>query len=371
VAYKTAKFNSELRSGIAEVLQQFSIAMTLAVAAWLGTGAPPAQAAPCLIVTLTGTTGGPPVINGLAGAGTLVRYGDDADNCGALNLQFDSGRDTAMRLSQLGVTPGQLNAIFFTHMHSDHTEGFADIMLARWIVEPSRPKIDLVCSADSVSPLGIKISCKNFVQHFADAFLQSGEIAQRSNEGIAGPGGPTDLTNVITFEPNNEPQLIWSSGDVKVGAIRSNHIAGHASYRVDTPAGSVVIGGDATNDKVAPPRSASTSDQVEKLAKGADVIVHSTIHPVMGPDEGSGFPAPVFYRQSSASDLGAMAKRTGAKHLMLTHLIPPLGVGRAGPFSIPGGPLAEADYRKAVEETGFAGDIVVGTDLVSVRLPPK
>ena len=36
-----------------------------------------------------------------------------------------------------------------------------------------------------------------------------------------------------------------SAGDVKVSAIRSTHIAGHASYRVDTPAGSVVIGGDA------------------------------------------------------------------------------------------------------------------------------
>jgi ribonuclease Z len=91
----------------------------------------------------------------------------------------------------------------------------------------------------------------------------------------------------------------------------------------------------------------------------------------MGPDKGSGLPAPVFYRESLASDLGAMAKRTGAKHLMLTHLAPPLGVVRAGPFSIPGGPLTEADYRKAVEESGFAGDIVVGTDLASVRLPPK
>jgi hypothetical protein len=29
-------------------------------------------------------------------------------------------------------------------------------------------------------------------------------------------------------------QVVWSSGDVKVGAIRSTHTAGHASYRVDT-----------------------------------------------------------------------------------------------------------------------------------------
>src|SRR5271156_1511434 len=89
---KIARFNSEPQTGIDQVLKPFSIAIMLVIGAWLGTGALPAQAAPCLIVTLTGTTGGPPVINGLTGAGTLVRYGNDANNCGAVNLQFDSGR---------------------------------------------------------------------------------------------------------------------------------------------------------------------------------------------------------------------------------------------------------------------------------------
>jgi ribonuclease Z len=177
------------------------------------------------------------------------------------------------------------------------------------------------------------------------------------------------LTNVITFEPKNEPQVVWSASDVKVSAIRSAHIPGHASYRVDTPAGSVVIGGDAGNDVVAPPRATSTSDQVEILAKGVDIIVHSATHPVMGPDRDSGMPPAVYYRQSNVTDLSAMAKRVGAKHLMLTHLI--LGAERTGPFKIPGGPLTEADYRKAVEAGGFAGNIVVGTDLASVRLPAK
>ena len=113
-----------------------------------------AQAAPCLIVTLTGTQGGPPVFNGQAGAGTLVSYGDDGNNCSAMKLQFDTGRGTNMRLSQIGVPPGQLNAIFFTHMHSDHTEGFADVMLLRWHFNSKGPKIDVVCSSDAVSVLG-------------------------------------------------------------------------------------------------------------------------------------------------------------------------------------------------------------------------
>ena len=151
----------------------------------------------------------------------------------------------------------------------------------------------------------------------------------------------------------------------------STHIPGHASYRVDTPAGSVVVGGDAGNDTFAPPRPSSTSAQVEALAKDADIIVHSTIHPVMGPDRDSGMPPPVFYRQSTASDLGAMAKRAGAKHLALTHLIPPPGAATQGVWKVPGGALAAADYSKSAQDGGFTGSILVATDLATLRLPAK
>jgi ribonuclease Z len=333
-----------------------------------------AEAAPCLVVTLTGTQSGPAVFNGQAGAGTLVRFGDDGNDCGAVKLQFDAGRGTNMRLSQLDVTPVQLNALFFTHMHSDHTEGFADIMQHRWTWNSTGSKLDVVCSADAVSRLGFSMSCGKFVSHIGDAFLQSGEIAQRRAEGGGESrlaGGPAELSNLITFEPKNEPQAVWSLGDVKVSAIRSTHIPGHASYRVDTPAGSVVIGGDATNDVLATPRSHSTSDQVELLAKGADVVVHSTMHPIMGPDRDSGMPPEVFNRQSNTTDLGAMARRVNAKHLMLTHLGPSIGAVSQGAYKVPGGPLTAEDFRKAAEAGGFAGHIIVGTDLTSLRLPAK
>jgi ribonuclease Z len=327
-----------------------------------------AQAAPCLIVTLTGTQGGPSVFNGLAGAGTLVRYGDESNACSAMKLQFDSGRGTNMRLSQIPVAPQELNAVFFTHMHADHTEGFPDIMMLRWYFKG--PRIDIVCGSDAASPGGHTNSCRKFVAHMGDAFLQSGDIDERRSEDSGRlAGGPAALANVITFDPTDAPQVVWSSGTVKVSAIRSAHIAGHASFRVDTPAGSVVIGGDASNDTTAPPRAHSTSDQVEELAKGADVIVHSTMHPVLGPDRGSGFPPQSFYRQSITSDLGAMAQRVGAKYLMLTHLAPSLGAARHNRWDVPGGALTEADYRKAVESGGFTGMTVVGKDLTSLRLP--
>jgi ribonuclease Z len=325
-----------------------------------------------LTVTLTGTQGGPAAFNGLAGPGTLVRYGDDGTDYSDLTLQFDAGRGTTMRLSQLGILPAQLNAVFFTHMHSDHTEGFADLVLLRWSFDGAGPKLDVICSSDTDSERGFTISGRKFVAHVADAFIHSGEIAQRHSEREdRTAGGPADLINTITFEPKEEPEVIWSSGDVSVSAIRSAHMAGHVSYRIDTPAGSVVIGGDAGNDQLAPPRASSTSDQVERLAKGADIIVHSAIHPIMGPDNNSGMYPYAYYRQSNVFDLGAMAQRTGAKHLMLTHLIPPIGADRQGPFKVAGGPLTEAAYRRAAQDGGFTGNIVVGTDLASLRLAGK
>jgi ribonuclease Z len=345
------------------------IAAVFAVGAWLPLAA---QAAPCLSVTITGAQGGPQAYQGQAGPGTLISYGDDADNCGAVRLQFDAGRGTLLRLSQLKVLSSQLNALFFTHMHNDHSEGFFDLIQHRWLLFPKSSKLDVVCSDDIASPLGFTISCKKFVAHIADASIQSGEVAQRVSEDKSRPPeGPAASALVRAFQPTNAPQIVWSSGDVRVSAVGSTHIAGHASYRVDTPAGSVVIGGDAGNDTPAPPRPASTSAQVEALAKGADIIVHSAIHPLMGPERDSGMPAPIYHRQSSASDLGAMAQRAGAKHLILTHLIPAPGAPTQGLWKVPGGPVTAAAYQEAARSGGFTGNVVTATDLASLRLPTK
>jgi len=332
----------------------------------------PAHSEPCMTITLTGTQGGPPVYKGQAGAGTLVQYGDSDNACNDIALQFDAGRGTTQRLSELNVPVGKLAAIFVTHMHSDHTEGLIDLMQLRWHFNSQGPKVDFVVSEDKLSPAGHTLSGRSFADHIGATMIQSGEMAQRLAENKQRlPGGPTDLMNVMTFEPMEKPDTVWSSGDVTVDAINSNHIPGHASYRVNTPAGSVVIGGDAGNDKPSPPRGASTSAQVELLAKGADVIVHSTIHPVMGPDKDSGFPAPIYYRQSTATDLGAMAEKVGAGYLMLTHLIPPLNAIKQGPYPIPGGALSSTDYEDAVSLSGYTGNTIVGTDLVSLTLPEQ
>ena len=333
----------------------------------------PQMAQTCLEVSLTGTMGGPATYGGLAGSGTLVKYGSVESGCGEVYLQFDAGRATSLRLSELGVPLNKLNAVFITHLHSDHSVGLVDIFQTRWHFF-GKP-LDLVCSADQTveKPKPRTMSCANFGEHIADAAFHAGEIAQRSGESKKrNDEGPAAIVNYIPVGAEilpTKPVIVWQSGDVTVKAIASKHIPGHLSYRVDTPKGSVVIGGDAGNNIAKPPRPNSTSAAVELLSKGADVLVHSTMHPIFGPENGSKFPPHIFYRQSTAGDLGAMAQRAGVDHLMLTHLIPALGAKSHGPFAVPGGPLSESDYREVVSVSDYSGKVYVGRDLMTLRLP--
>ena len=63
--------------------------------------------------------------------------------------------------------------------------------------------------------------------------------------------------------------------------------------------------------------------------------------------------------------------REKAKHLMLTHMIPALGVTSHGPYVVPGGPLTADDFKDAALQSGFSGEVHVGKDLLSIRLPGR
>lgn len=330
----------------------------------------------CLEITLTGTQGGPPAVGGLAGAGTLVRYGSVASNCSEVVMQFDAGRGTTQRLSQIGLSPSDLHAIFLTHVHSDHTEDLAGLLQYRWHFLGG--PVDVVCSADAIQKQpgpARTLSCSGLVAHTADAMLQSGEIAQRIAENTKRiAGGPAALVNLQTVSlplPDKAGSIVWQSGDVSVSAIGTVHIAGSLAYRVDTPEGSVVIAGDAGNSVPAPPRESSTSEAVELLASAADVLVQSTMHSIFAPGSGSRFPPIAYYRQSNVVDIGAMADRAGVEHLMLTHLIPALDAPSHGPYVVPGGPVTGEDYERAAREGGFDGNVHVGVDLMTLRMPVR
>ncbi len=98
-------------------------------------------------VTLTGT-GVPHPSPGRAGPGVLIRHG-------AVALQFDAGRGTVLRLSEAGVACHDLDALFVTHVHSDHVVDLADVVMTRWIQGTLHPAGPLPV-LDKLTPSEIK-----------------------------------------------------------------------------------------------------------------------------------------------------------------------------------------------------------------------
>src|SRR3954470_6361042 len=76
-------------------------------------------------VTLLGTAS-PTPRPGRFGPSTLVETGTQ-------RLLFDMGRGVPIRLAQLKVPLGTINAHFITHYHSDHVSGIPDLWLTGWL----------------------------------------------------------------------------------------------------------------------------------------------------------------------------------------------------------------------------------------------
>src|ERR1700704_4935680 len=76
-------------------------------------------------VTLLGT-GVPIPSPDRFGPSTLVEAGDQ-------KLLIDAGRSATIRLYQLKIPIGRLDALLLTHFHSDHTSGIPDLWLTGWL----------------------------------------------------------------------------------------------------------------------------------------------------------------------------------------------------------------------------------------------
>jgi ribonuclease Z len=104
-------------------------------------------------VTLLGT-GSPALSVTRFGPSILVEAGDQM-------LVFDAGRGAAQRLAQLDVSLDRIDAVFLTHLHSDHVVGLPDLWLSGWILtRRSRPW-------ELLGPTGTEAMAAHLAQAFA------------------------------------------------------------------------------------------------------------------------------------------------------------------------------------------------------------
>ena len=52
---------------------------------------------------------------------------------GKVRLLIDTGWGATLRLYQNGTPPQTIDAVFVTHLHSDHTTDMADFLVMRWV----------------------------------------------------------------------------------------------------------------------------------------------------------------------------------------------------------------------------------------------
>jgi ribonuclease BN (tRNA processing enzyme) len=121
------------------------------------------------------------------------------------------------------------------------------------------------------------------------------------------------------------------------------------AYRFDAADRSIVISGDT-----------APSQNLVKLAAGADVLVHSVMYPpaldrlVARVPRAAALKASILAHQTSAEDAGRVAQQAGVRTLVLSHFVP-----------ADDPEVTDTMWRDAASRH-FRGTVIVGRDLLEV-----
>lgn len=292
----------------------------LAALPLLTAAAPPT---PPTRVVLLGTKGGPTPSPLRAAPATLIEIAGRA-------FVVDCGNGVANQLAKARMPLSRLAHIFVTHNHSDH---MADVGTL----------IELAWSSGLITPVTVHgpPPIRQIVHDQLAAFAY--DIAGRIRE-----EGRMPLAPLVHVDERAAPGVVLREADVTVTSALVDHetIRPAFAYRFDTPGRSIVISGDTRY-----------SDNLVRLAKGADLLIHEAIYaPAI--DHMGGEAAPTLgdhLRRSHTvtEDVGLVAGRAGVKKLVLSHLVP-------------ADPAITDEMWLAGVRKNFAGEVVVGRDLMEV-----
>lgn len=216
----------------------------LAFCLLLGAAATEVRAQGDFKVTLLGTASPSPRANRF-GPSTLVEAGDQ-------KLLFDAGRGVPIRMWQIKVPMGKLDALFLTHFHSDHISGIPDLWLTGWL----GPEFGRRAAPFRViGPTGTKSLMENIEKAFAADIMIRLEDEKLPPAGIA-----------IAPEEFDKDGVVYEKNGVKVTAFEVDHGPGIKpayGYRVDYKGRSVVLSGDTRYNA-----------NVIRYGSGSDLLIH-------------------------------------------------------------------------------------------------
>jgi ribonuclease BN (tRNA processing enzyme) len=229
------------------------------------------------------------------------------------------------------LEPTSLRIVFVTHLHSDHTVGYPDLIFTPWVIGRKSP-------LEVYGPKGIK----NMTDHVLAAW--QGDIQER----IA-----TELWHSADYGENYKvnvheigPGVIYKDANVTVTAFPTKHVfPENYGYRFDTSDRSVVISGDT-----------SFSQATIDACHGCDVLIHE-----VQTKEWLARRPPAFQSYSAkyhinTTQLAELATKAKPRLLILYHASIVLRPGFNQQASSPGQLVKEM-------RSGYSGEMVIGRDL--------
>lgn len=273
---------------------------------------------PSIKVTLLGT-GTPQPIMERFGASILVQAGSES-------LLFDAGRGCLQRLRQINVSYDKIDALFLTHLHSDHITGLPDLWLTGWLVSKR------VVPLNVFGPTGSREMLNYLRKAFAFDIKMRVEDDNRSEEG----------SKFIVAEI--QQGVIYEKNGVKVTAFLVDHypIVPAFGYRIDYNGHTVVLSGDTRY-----------SENLISFAKGADLLIHEV---AIAPDTLS---------KSDPQYNILMHHTTPEQAAKVFNIAQPRLAAYSHIVKIHG--LTEADIMKKTKAT-YSGPVIMGEDLMSFSI---
>jgi ribonuclease Z len=204
----------------------------------------PARAESDFKVTLLGTASPSPRPDRF-GPSTLVQAGDQT-------LLIDAGRGVPIRMWQIGVPMGKIDALLITHYHSDHTSGIPDLWLTGWLSPPFGQR---KTPFHVIGPTGAKTLMENLEKAYALDIKIRIEDEKLPPEGVA-----------VTVDEFSQEGVVYEKNGVKVMAFEVHHgdaIKPAVGYRIEYKGHAAVISGDTRYD-----------ENVVKYGTGADLLIH-------------------------------------------------------------------------------------------------
>jgi ribonuclease BN (tRNA processing enzyme) len=300
---------------------------------WFGHSAKAqSQSATQVVMLGTGTPGPDPdrfgpatavVVNGTA---YLVDVG-----AGVVRRAKAAALDKGIR----ALEPVSLRVVFVTHLHSDHTVGYPDLILTPWVIGRKIP-------LEVHGPKGIKAMTEHILLAYGE------DIRTRTN-----PHGNQREFPQGSWVNAHEiaAGVVYKDANVTVTAFTTRHAMESYGYRFDTPDRSIVITGD----------TAPTQATID-ACNGCDVLIHEVntlsalaARPAM-------FQAFAGMYHTSTAQLAELAAQAKPKLLVLYHASISLRP-RVNPNFQADAANSSPEELLAEVQSRYGGKVVVARDL--------